>query len=105
MFTSEFDFDLPDDLIAQYPIEPRDHARLMVIDRRRGCWQHRTFADLPELLHCRDILARNNTRVIPARLLGYRAVTGGKWEGLFLHERPGGTWEVLAKTRGSARTG
>ena len=50
MLASEFDFDLPDDLIAQHPIEPRDRARLMVIDRRQGCWEHRTFAELPELL-------------------------------------------------------
>ena len=48
MFTSEFDFDLPDELIAQHPIEPRDGSRLMVVDRRRGCWEHRTFAELPE---------------------------------------------------------
>ena len=100
MLASEFDFNLPNDLIAQYPIEPRDHARLMVIDRRKGCWEHRTFAELPELLHPPDVLARNNTRVVPARLLGYRTATGGKWEGLFLRERPGGTWEMLTKTRG-----
>ena len=63
MFASEFDFDLPDELIAQHPIEPRDRSRLMVIDRRRGCWEHRTFAELPELLDPRDVLVRNNTRV------------------------------------------
>jgi S-adenosylmethionine:tRNA ribosyltransferase-isomerase len=87
-------------LIAQHPIEPRDRARLMVIDRRQGSWEHRTFAELPELLRPRDVLARNNTQVVPARLLGCRAATGGKWEGLFLRERPGGTWELLATTRG-----
>ena len=72
MLTSEFDFDLPDDLIAQYPIEPRDRARLMVIDRRQGTWEHRIFAELPEILRPGDILARNNTRVLPARLIGHR---------------------------------
>ena len=105
MLVSEFDFDLPDDLIAQYPIEPRDQARLMVIDRQKACWEHRTFAELPELLRPGDVLARNNTRVLPARLIGRRAATGGKWEGLFLRERPDQRWEILAKTRGHPATG
>jgi S-adenosylmethionine:tRNA ribosyltransferase-isomerase len=100
VLASDFDFDLPDDLIAQHPIEPRDAARLMVVNRRQGCWEHRTFTELPELLDARDVLARNNTRVVPARLIGRRAVTGGKWEGLFLREQPDGTWEMLATTRG-----
>jgi S-adenosylmethionine:tRNA ribosyltransferase-isomerase len=105
VLASEFDFNLPNDLIAQHPIEPRDRARLMVVDRRKGCWEHRIFAELPELLRPRDVLARNNTQVVPARLLGYRAATGGKWEGLFLHEQPGGTWEMLATTRGRPALG
>jgi S-adenosylmethionine:tRNA ribosyltransferase-isomerase len=105
VLASEFDFDLPDDLIAQHPIEPRDRARLMVIDHRQGCWEHRTFAELPELLRPRDILVRNNTRVVPARLRGHRTATGGKWEGLFLREHPGGTWEILATTRGRPALG
>ncbi len=77
----------------------------MVIDRRRGCWEHRAFADLPELLSPRDVFARNVTRVVPARLVGRRTVTGGKWEGLFLREGSGGTWEILAKTRGKPALG
>jgi len=105
VFVSEFDFDLPDELIAQHPIEPRDRSRLMVVDRRRGCWEHRIFAELPELLDSRDILVRNNTRVLPARLVGHRQATGGKWEGLFLREQPGGTWEMLATTRGRPAPG
>src|SRR5689334_2888024 len=100
MLTSEFDFALPDELIAQHPVEPRDHARLMVVRRREGRWEHRRFLDLPELLDAGDILVRNDTRVIPARLLGRREATGGKWEGLFLRARPEGTWEMLATTRG-----
>jgi S-adenosylmethionine:tRNA ribosyltransferase-isomerase len=100
LLTSNFDFDLPTELIAQHPIEPRDSARLMVIDRCRRCWEHRTFTELPELLDSRDVLVRNNTKVVPARLLGYREMTGGKWEGLFLREQPDGTWELLATTRG-----
>ena len=77
MLASEFDFDLPDQLIAQHPMEPRDHARLMVIDRQRGCWEHRVFAELPDLLQPPDVLARNITQVVPARLLGPR---GDRWE-------------------------
>jgi S-adenosylmethionine:tRNA ribosyltransferase-isomerase len=102
---SEFDFDLPGDLIAQHPMEPRDRARLMVINRQTGSWEHRIFADLPDLLHPRDVLARNITQVVPARLLGHRAATGGKWEGLFLRERHDETWEILAKTRGRPTIG
>jgi S-adenosylmethionine:tRNA ribosyltransferase-isomerase len=100
VLASEFDFDLPDELIAQQPAEPRDRSRLMVVDRRRGCWQHRIFAELPELLGPGDVLVRNDTLVVPARLVGGREATGGRWEGLFLRELPGGSWEVLAKTRG-----
>ena len=100
MLTSEFEFDLPHDLIAQSPVEPRDQARLMVINRDQKSWQHCSFGELPDLLRAGDVLARNNTRVMPARLRGYRAITGGKWEGLFLRECSGGTWEMLATTRG-----
>jgi S-adenosylmethionine:tRNA ribosyltransferase-isomerase len=105
VLASEFNFELPEGLIAQYPIEPRDHSRMMVIDRQKGCWEHRIFAELPDLLHRRDVLARNITQVVPARLLGRRVATGGKWEGLFLRERPDETWEVLAKTRGHPAVG
>ena len=105
MLASEFDFDLPEELIAQYPIMPRDRARLMVVNRGRGDWEHRTFSDLPELLAPLDVLARNNTRVVPARLTGHRVGTGGKWEGLFLRELPGGAWELLATTRGHPTPG
>lgn len=100
MQTSAFDFLLPDDLIAQHPVEPRDQARLMVIRRKEGTWEHRTFSDLPSLLDRGDVLVRNNTQVVPARLLGHREATGGKWEGLFLRILPEGTWEILATTRG-----
>jgi S-adenosylmethionine:tRNA ribosyltransferase-isomerase len=94
------DFELPDDLIAQHPVEPRDRSRLMAIDWRRGTWEHRVFADLPELLDPRDVLVRNDTRVVPARLVGHRETTGGRWEGLFLRELEDGAWEVMARTRG-----
>jgi S-adenosylmethionine:tRNA ribosyltransferase-isomerase len=100
MLASDFNFDLPDELIAQHPIERRDQSRLMVVDRLRASIEHRRFADLPELLGPHDVLVRNDTRVLPARLVGHREATGGRWEGLFLREQPDGTWEILAKTRG-----
>ena len=105
MLASDFDFDLPPELIAQDPAEPRDQSRLMVVDRRRGTWEHRVFADLPDLLDPRDVLVRNDTRVVPARLVGRREATGGRWEGLFLREQPDGTWEILARTRGRPMPG
>jgi S-adenosylmethionine:tRNA ribosyltransferase-isomerase len=100
LLACDFDFDLPAELIAQQPIEPRDQSRLMVINRERKCWEHHTFKDLPHLLCPGDLLARNNSAVIPARLLGFRVMTRGKWEGLFLREVFDQRWEVLATTRG-----
>lgn len=105
LLTSEFDYNLPDRLIAQRPVEPRDSARLLVLDRASAGIAHRTFADLPELLNPGDLLVRNDTRVVPARLFGVRETTGGKWEGLFLREVADGGWEILSKTRGRIRPG
>ncbi len=105
MLTAEFDFALPAELIAQHPVEPRDQSRLMVVDRRAGRWHHRRFADLPECLQPGDMLVRNVTRVVPARLIGERARTGGKWEGLFLRALPDAAWEILATTRGRPQVG
>ena len=105
MLTSEYDYELPDELIAQRPAEPRDASRLMVVDRRAGTIEHRRFADLPGLLDPRDVLVRNDSRVVPARLVGRRTATGGKWEGLFLREREDGAWEVLGRTRGRPAIG
>jgi S-adenosylmethionine:tRNA ribosyltransferase-isomerase len=103
--TSAFDFELPDDLIAQHPVDPRDRSRLMVVRRSEGRVEHRVFADLPGLLAPGDVLVRNDTRVIPARLVGRREATGGRWEGLFLRALPSGDWEVLATTRGKPARG
>jgi S-adenosylmethionine:tRNA ribosyltransferase-isomerase len=103
--TSDFDFDLPDDRIAQRPVEPRDRSRLMVLRRASRTWEHRIFRDLPDLLAPGDLLVRNNTRVVPARLVGHREATGGHWEGLFLRALPNGCWEILARTRGQPRPG
>ena len=105
MQTSAFDFVLPDELIAQQPEEPRDQSRLMVVRRRSATWEHRVFAELPDLLAAGDVLVRNNTRVVAARLIGHREATGGKWEGLFLRALPDGAWEILATTRGKPAEG
>ncbi len=105
MLTADYDFDLPPGLIAQRPIEPRDRCRLMVVRRGSGTLEHRVFADLPDLLRPGDCLVRNNSKVVPARLLGHREATGGKWEGLYLRSLPDGSWEVMATTRGSPLAG
>jgi S-adenosylmethionine:tRNA ribosyltransferase-isomerase len=98
--TSAFDFELPGGLIAQHPVEPRDRSRLMVVRRAERRVEHRAFADLPGLLAPGDVLVRNDTKVVPARLVGRREATGGRWEGLFLRALGSGDWEILATTRG-----
>jgi S-adenosylmethionine:tRNA ribosyltransferase-isomerase len=95
-----FDYELPEHLIAQEPCPERDRSRLMVVRRAEGAIEHHVFADLPDLLAAGDLLILNDTRVIPARLIGHRARTGGKWEGLFLRETADGLWELLCQTRG-----
>ncbi len=103
--TSDLDFYLPADRIAQQPVEPRDHSRLMVVRPASLTWEHRHFYDLPELLRPGDALVRNVSKVIPARLMGVRVETGGRWEGLFLSALEGGLWRILATTRGRPRVG
>ncbi len=100
MQTDLFDYDLPPHLIAQEPCAERDRARLLVVRRSTGAISHHIFRDLPDLLAPGDLLVLNDTRVVPARLLGQRERTGGKWEGLFLREHPDGCWELLSQTRG-----
>jgi S-adenosylmethionine:tRNA ribosyltransferase-isomerase len=93
------DYDLPPELIAQEPAAERDRSRLLVVRRSDGTLDHRHFLDLPDLLASGDLLVLNDTRVLPARLLGRRERTGGKWEGLYLGERDG-VWELLCQLRG-----
>ena len=100
-----FDFDLPPELIAQHPARRRDDSRLLVLDRVEQSITHHHFRDLPGLLRSGDTLVMNNTKVIPARLVGTRTATGGKWEGLFLNQHDETTWEILAKTRGYPHPG
>jgi S-adenosylmethionine:tRNA ribosyltransferase-isomerase len=94
------DYELPPDLIAQEPAAERDRSRLLLVRRRDESLGHRQFLDLPDLLDPSDLLVLNDTRVLPARLLGRRERTGGKWEGLYLGERDG-VWELLCQTRGT----
>ncbi len=98
MRTERFDYELPPELIAQEPVEPRDAARLMVVDRRTGHIAHHHFRDLPDLLRPGDVLVANNTRVIPARLFA-RKPTGGRVEILLLVRRDEVTWEALVRGR------
>lgn len=93
-------FELPSHLIAQHPSQRRDQSRLLVVDRKTQKLHHKHFVDLPELLQSGDLLIGNDTKVLPARLLGQRDKTGGKWEGLFLGEREDNIWEMLCQTRG-----
>src|SRR4051812_11292651 len=99
-----FDYTLPEHLIAQEPAARCDESRLLVVRRAAGDLEHRHFRDLPDLLAPGDLLVLNDTRVLPARLVGRREETGGKWEGLFLHA-DGDTWELLAQTRGHPESG
>src|SRR5258707_15005357 len=93
------DYELPPDLIAQEPAAERDQSRLLVVRRGDEALDHRHFVELPDLLASGDLLVLNDTRVLPARLLGRRERTGGKWEGLYLGER-GGVWVLLCQLRG-----
>lgn len=102
---SVFDFTVPPRLIAQEPLEPRDQARLLVVDRSRESLIHKHFHDLPDLLKPNDLLILNDTRVVHARLYGRRVATDGKWEGLFLRALSDGTWEMLTQTRGRPKIG
>jgi S-adenosylmethionine:tRNA ribosyltransferase-isomerase len=95
--TSDFDYELPPERIAQTPAEPRDASRLMVIHRDRDLIQHCTFRDIGERLRPGDLLVLNQTRVIPARLFGYKTESGGKVELLLLEQKDAQTWEALAR--------
>jgi S-adenosylmethionine:tRNA ribosyltransferase-isomerase len=97
METSQFDYELPPELIAQTPVEPRDASRLMVLHRATGNVEHRIFRDIGRYLRTGDLLVLNQTRVLPARLFGHKAGTGGKVELLLLTRRDELTWEALTR--------
>ena len=104
MKTSDFYYDLPAELIAQTPLERRDASRLLCLNRKTGAWEHRHFTDLLEYLRPGDTLVVNNSRVLPARLLGERP-TGGAVEVLLLHDRGEGIWECLTRPGRKTRPG
>lgn len=97
MKTSDFYYDLPQELIAQTPLERRDGSRLLVLDKVTGETEHRHFFDLPGYLHPGDCLVLNDSRVLPARLLGHRVPSGGAVEVLLLIDKGNKTWECLVR--------
>lgn len=97
--TADFDFDLPESFIAQEPLEPRDSARLLVLDRATGHIEHRIFREIGDYLHPGDVLVLNQTRVLPARLFA-RKETGGRVELLLLRRLDERTWECLVGGKG-----
>ena len=105
MNVEEFDFYLPEELIAQHPLEKRDTSRLMVLNKETGEIEHKIFHDIINYLNPGDTLVLNNTRVMPARLIGEKEGTGGKIEFLLLKRIEGDKWECLAKPGKSARVG
>lgn len=105
MKLSDFYYELPGELIAQEPLAQRSSSRLLVLDKNNGSVQHRVFADMPEYLEKGDCLVLNNTRVIPARLLGNREDTGGKIEFVLLKNIEGDIWEVILKPGKRAKPG
>lgn len=96
MKTSDFDYYLPEELIAQTPLEHRDYSRLMTLDKNTGEIGHQHFYDLPKYLHAGDCLILNNSRVLPARLIGHRP-TGGACEVLLLKDKGEDLWECLVR--------
>lgn len=105
MNVKDFDFYLPEELIAQHPLKERETSRLMVLDRNTGDIDHKHFYDVLDYFNEGDTLVLNNTRVIPARLIGEKADTGGKIEFLLLKRIEGDKWEALAKPGKRARVG
>ena len=105
MKTSEFYFDLPEELIAQDPLENRSDSRLMVLDKKTGAVSHHIFRDIVEYLQPGDCLVINDTKVIPARLIGSKEDTGAKIEVLLLKRKTGDVWETLVKPGRKAKPG
>ncbi|MBN8236754.1 tRNA preQ1(34) S-adenosylmethionine ribosyltransferase-isomerase QueA [Halobacillus kuroshimensis] len=105
MDIKQYDFDLPEELIAQVPLEDRSSSRLMVCDRSTENIEHKHFADITEDLNSGDCLVLNDTRVLPARLFGAKEDSGGKVEVLLLHQTEEDEWEVLVKPAKKVKEG
>lgn len=104
-FTDEFDYELPKEQIAQFPLACRTDARLLIVDRKHHRLTQAHVRDLPEFLQPADLLVLNDTQVIAARIAGYRTRTSGRWQGLFLSASDQGIWRILGKTRGRLEVG
>lgn len=100
-----YSYELPEELIAKEPPEKRDGARLLVLNRPKQTIEHHMIRDLPDLLSTGDQLVLNDTRVVPARIIGFRTSTSGKWEGLFLRQGEGRNWHLISQTRGRLLAG
>lgn len=105
MRVSDFDYDLPAELIAQHPLDERDASRMLIVDRAAQSWRDSTFSSLPDWVRPNDVLVLNNTRVFPARLVGERAPSGGAVELLLLREIEPNVWSALARPARRLRTG
>src|SRR6266446_3865303 len=105
MRTVDFDYALPEELIAQTPAVQRDQSRLLVLHRDTGKIEHRVFSDLLEYLRSGDVMVLNNSRVIPARLRGVNVITGGHFELLLLEENAVNDWWVMLRPGRRARAG
>ena len=105
MKTSDFYFDLPQELIAQDPLEDRSSSRLLVLDKKTGERKHRTFRDIKGFLRPGDCLVINDTKVIPARLIGAKKDTGAQIEFLLLKRKENDIWETLVKPGKKCRPG
>lgn len=105
MKTSDFDFQLPQEQIAQTPVEPRDHSRLLVLDRATGKVAHHTFYEVIDFLEPGDTLVVNTSRVIPARLFGVKEHTGGAMQFLLLEQKKKDLWEIMVRPGKKAKPG
>lgn len=104
MDVKDFDYDLPEELIAQDPLEDRSSSRLMVLDKKTGDIEHKIFRDVVDYLQPGDCLVLNNTKVIPARLFGVKEGTEAKIEILLLKRKENDIWETLVKPGKNARS-
>lgn len=105
MHISEFDYELPEELIAQHPLEQRDSSRMLILNRETQSWTDGRFAQFPDLIRAGDVIVVNNTRVFPARLIGQRDPSGGRVEVLLVREIEVCVWEALVRPAHRLKTG
>jgi S-adenosylmethionine:tRNA ribosyltransferase-isomerase len=105
MHISEFDYELPEELIAQHPLERRDASRMLILNRETQSWRDAKFAEFPSLIGAGDVIVVNNTRVFPARLIGHRDPSGGRVEVLLVREIQPSVWEALVRPAHRLKTG